>query len=187
MHSIRSLASSVLQTRTGKVVASVGALGVATSVAGLATFGTFSDSTSVDTAVQSGTLSIDLGAPGGVPHVIPVRTDDFLPGDSLTRGINLENDGTVALSSVHLATTAGPSSALITDPVNGLQLTLTACSPRVDSRGHECPAHLLLRRHDTDPVLRPGGEHGGPAGTQQPHTGRDGQLDLHAAVAEHGW
>src|SRR5688572_7928698 len=86
-----------------KIIGSLGVIGTAAAVAGLGTFGTFTDSTSVDTTIQTGTLSIDLGAPGGVRHTIPVSTAGFLPGDSLTRAINLENDGTVGLSSVHLA------------------------------------------------------------------------------------
>ncbi|MGY1601266.1 TasA family protein [Geodermatophilus sp. SYSU D00815] len=118
-----------------KVLGSLSAVGVAAAVAGLGTFGTFTDSTSVDTAVQAGTLSIDLGAPGGIPRTIPVSTSGFVPGDSLTRAINLENDGNVALSSINLATTAaGPANALTTDPVNGLQLTLQQCS-RAWTRG----------------------------------------------------
>lgn len=51
---------------------------------GLATFGTCTDSTSANTAVQSGTFSIDVGVPG-CPSAIPVSTANVLPGDSLTR------------------------------------------------------------------------------------------------------
>jgi predicted ribosomally synthesized peptide with SipW-like signal peptide len=120
-----------------RILGSLGVLAAAAAVAGLGTFGTFTDSTSVDTSVQSGTLSIKVGAPGGIPHVIPVTTSGFLPGDSLTRPLNLDNDGTVALSTVALATTATPSSALVTDPVNGLQLTLQQCSRRWTQGGTE--------------------------------------------------
>jgi hypothetical protein len=42
--------------------------------------------------------------------------------------VHLANDGDVVLSAVSLASTATPSSALVTDPVNGLQLTLRSCS-----------------------------------------------------------
>ncbi|MGY1618734.1 TasA family protein [Geodermatophilus sp. SYSU D00691] len=120
--------------QTRKVLAVLAAVGVAASVAGLATYGAFTDSTSVATTVQSGILSLDVGAPGGIPQTIPVSTTGFVPGDSLTRALNLENDGTVALSSVNLATTAGSSSALTTDRINGLQLTLQQCS-RAWTRG----------------------------------------------------
>ena len=117
-----------MSTATLKILGSIGALGAAAAVAGLGTFGTFSDSTSVGTTVTSGTLSIDLGAPGGIKKTIPVLTSGFLPGDSLTRALNLENTGNVALSSVNLATSASPSGPLVTDAVNGLQLRLEQCS-----------------------------------------------------------
>ncbi|MGY1615415.1 TasA family protein [Geodermatophilus sp. SYSU D00691] len=129
------MSSNRTRNTARKILGSLAAVGVAAAVAGLGTFGTFTDSTSVDTAVQAGTLSIDLGAPGGLPHTIPVTTSGFLPGDSLTRAINLRNDGNVTLSSVNLATTtAGSANALTTDRVNGLQLTLQQCS-RAWTRG----------------------------------------------------
>src|SRR3954463_12205403 len=86
-----------------KILGSLGIISVAAAVAGLGTFGTFTDTTSVDTTVQAGTLSINVGVPGGIPHVIPVTTSGFLPGDSLTRPLNLDNDGTLALAAVNLA------------------------------------------------------------------------------------
>jgi hypothetical protein len=46
----------------------------------------------------------------------------------------VRNDGTVALSSVSLATTASGGNALATDPVDGLQLRLELCS-RAWTRG----------------------------------------------------
>jgi hypothetical protein len=117
-----------------KVLGSLGVLGVAAAAAGLGTFGTFTDSTAVDTTVESGILSIDLGAPGGLSKTIPVLTNNFVPGDSLTRAINLENSGDVALSSVRLATAADPSNDLTADRLSGLQLTLQQCS-RAWTRG----------------------------------------------------
>lgn len=68
-----------------KILGSVAAVAVTATVAGLGTFGTFTDSTSGDTGVQSGSFTIDVGVPGG-PSTIPVSTANFLPGDSLTRG-----------------------------------------------------------------------------------------------------
>ncbi|MGY1634928.1 TasA family protein [Geodermatophilus sp. SYSU D01186] len=108
----------------------MGAIGTAAAVAGLATFGAFNDRASVATTVQSGELNIDIGAPGGLANTVPVSTAGFIPGSSLTRALNLDNTGTVALSSLNLATTATPTSALVTDKVNGLQLTLEQCSRR---------------------------------------------------------
>ena len=109
-----------------KVVGSLGVLGTAAAVAGMGTFGNFTDSTTpVATTIQSGTLSIDLSQPG---FAVPVTTTGFVPGDSLTRAVNLVNDGNSPLGSVTLSSSATASSVLTTDVTNGLQLTVKKCS-----------------------------------------------------------
>jgi Camelysin metallo-endopeptidase len=119
----RTLASS---STARKVVGSLGVLGTAAAVAGLGTFGNFTDSTTpVATTIQSGTLSIDLSQQGAA---VPVTTAGFLPGDSMTRAVNLVNDGNSALGTVTLSSVATASSVLTTDATNGLQLTVKKCS-----------------------------------------------------------
>ena len=119
----RSLANS---STARKVVGSLGVLGTAAAVAGMGTFGNFTDSTTpVATTIQSGTLSIDLSQAG---YAVPVTTTGFLPGDSMTRAVNLVNDGNSPLGSVTLASTATAGSVLTTDLSNGLQLTVKKCS-----------------------------------------------------------
>ncbi len=109
-----------------KVVGSLGVLGTAAAVAGLGTFGTFTDSTTpVATTIQSGTLSIDVSQQG---YAVPVTTTGFLPGDSMTRAVNLVNDGNSPLVSLSLSSVATASSVLTTDLSNGLQLTVKKCS-----------------------------------------------------------
>jgi hypothetical protein len=109
-----------------KVVGSLGVLGTAAAVAGMGTFGNFTDSTTpVATTIQSGTLSIDLSQPG---FAVPVTTTGFVPGDSMTRAVNLVNDGNSPLGSVTLNSAATAGSVLTTDTVNGLQLTVKKCS-----------------------------------------------------------
>jgi hypothetical protein len=109
-----------------KVVGSLGVLGTAAAVAGMGTFGNFTDSTTpVATTIQSGTLSIDLSQQG---YAVPVTTTGFLPGDSMTRAVNLVNDGNSPLGSVTLSSAATAGSVLTTDTVNGLQLTVKKCS-----------------------------------------------------------
>ena len=76
------------------------------------------------TTIQSGTLSIDVTQPG---YAVPVTTTGFVPGDSMTRAVNLINDGTSALGSVTLARPRTPS-ILTTDATNGLQLAVKSCS-----------------------------------------------------------
>jgi Camelysin metallo-endopeptidase len=121
--SIRALTES---PTARKVVGTLGVLGTAAAVAGMGTFGTFTDSsTPVNTTIQSGTLSIDVTQQG---FTVPVTTAGFLPGDSLTRAVNLVNDGSSALATVALNTTVATPSVLTTDPVNGLQLAVKSCS-----------------------------------------------------------
>ncbi len=110
-----------------KVVGSLAVIGSAAAVAGLGTYGNFTDSTTpMNTTVASGTLSIDLTQPAGA-YAIPVSVSGLVPGDSITRAVNLSNDGSTALSSVTLTSTATVSSILTSDTVNGLQLAIKSC------------------------------------------------------------
>jgi Camelysin metallo-endopeptidase len=109
-----------------KIVASVGVLGAAVAVAGLGTFGSFTDSTTpIATTVATGTVSINVTQPGAT---IPVTTSGFVAGDSISRAVDLVNDGTAALSQVSLASVATVPSILTTDATNGLQLTVESCT-----------------------------------------------------------
>ena len=120
---VKTLASS---PNARKVVGSLGILGAAAAVAGMGTFGTFTDSTTpIAATIASGTLSIDVSQPG---FTVPVTTTNFVPGDSLTRAVNLVNDGSSALGSVSLNSAATASSILTTDATNGLQLAVKKCS-----------------------------------------------------------
>ncbi len=111
---------------TRKVVGSIAIIGAAAAVAGMGTFGSFTDSTTpVDTTIASGTLSINVNQTG---YAVPVTTAGFVPGDSITRAINLVNDGSAALGSVNFTSAATAGSILTTDTVNGLQLSLKSCS-----------------------------------------------------------
>jgi hypothetical protein len=109
-----------------KVVGSLGVIGAAAAVAGMGTFGSFTDSsTPVATTITSGTLNIDITQQG---FAVPVTTTGFVPGDSVTRAVNLVNSGDVALGSVALSTTVATPSVLTTDLTNGLQLAVKSCS-----------------------------------------------------------
>ena len=111
-----------------KVVGSLAILGTAAAVAGLGTYGNFTDSTTpVNTTVATGTLSINLTQPAGA-YAIPVSVSGLVPGDSVTRAVNLVNDGDLAMSSVSVVSTATAPSSLTTDTTNGLQLSIKACS-----------------------------------------------------------
>jgi hypothetical protein len=110
-----------------KVVGSLAILGTAAAVAGLGTYGNFTDSTTpVNTTVTTGTLSIDLSQPAGA-HAIPVSVTGLVPGDSITRAVNLVNDGNLPMSTISLLSSATAPSILTTDTTHGLQLTLRSC------------------------------------------------------------
>ena len=109
-----------------KVVGSLGVIGAAAAVAGLGTFGGFTDSTTpVATTISSGTVSINLSQQG---YTIPATTTGFVPGDSLTRAVNLVNGGTSNFGSVTLSTTVATPSVLTTDVSNGLQIAVKSCA-----------------------------------------------------------
>jgi hypothetical protein len=112
-----------------RVAASVAVLGVTGAVAGLATYGTFTDSTApVVTTTATGVLSIDLSEAAGAATLALFPNGGFLAGDSESSPVDLVNDGSTALSAVSLASRATTSSVLDTDPVDGLQLTVRDCS-----------------------------------------------------------
>jgi hypothetical protein len=119
----------VERSTTRKVVGSLAILGTAAAVAGLGTYGNFTDSTTpMNTTVTTGTVSINLAQPGGVV-AIPVTTAGFVPGDSISRAVNLINDGGSALGAVSVTSAVtSPANVLTTDTVNGLQLSIRGCS-----------------------------------------------------------
>ena len=120
------MSTKTRRSNTRKVVGSLAIAGTAAAVAGLGTFGTFTDSsTPIASTIASGTLSIDVTQQG---FTVPATTSNFVPGDSLTRAVNLVNDGSSALGSVSLASTVATPSVLTTDTTNGLQLAVKSCS-----------------------------------------------------------
>ena len=118
------MSAKVTSSTTRKVVGSLGVIGAAAAVAGMGTFGSFTDSTTpVATTINSGTVSIDLTK----ASTLDFAATDLIPGDSVTRTYTLKNDGTSDLGSVMLASAATTSSVLTTDAVNGLQLSVKSC------------------------------------------------------------
>jgi len=111
-----------------RIVGSVGVLGAAAAVAGMGTFGAFTDSTTpAVVSLDSGVVSIALSAADGTASV-PLSFTGVVPGASVTRAIDLVNDGTSALAQVDLATAATTSSLLDTDTTHGLQMSVQSCS-----------------------------------------------------------
>lgn len=110
-----------------KVLGSLGVVGAAAAVAGMGTFGTFTDSTApLNATVSSGTLHLQLTGQNATAAV-PMTASAFVPGDSLSRPVDLTNTGSLDMSSITLQSVATTSSLLNTDTVNGLQLSITSC------------------------------------------------------------
>jgi len=113
-----------------RILGSIAVLGAAASLAGLGTFATFTSSTSASQAIQSGTVSITLGATGPANR-LTIGASNVVPGDTIERAVDLVNNGGASadnLSTIGLTTTAAPSSLLDTDATNGLQMVIDSCS-----------------------------------------------------------
>lgn len=111
-----------------KVLVTVAAVGTAAGVAGLGTFGTFTDTTSASTPVDSGIVELNLGAVGAANR-LTVAATDIVPGDTMQRAFNLSAaTSTSPLGSVTLTSVASTSSLLDTDATNGLQAKIEKCS-----------------------------------------------------------
>ena len=122
-----STSTRTARTRTARtVLGSLGIVGAAAAVAGMGTFGSFTDSTApLAATVSSGVVSIDLADAGGSAY--PLDVAGFLPGDRLTRVVDLRNDGSAPMASIALSAVASTSSVLDTDTTKGLQLAVRSC------------------------------------------------------------
>lgn len=118
--------ATTTRSNARKVIGSLAVLGAAAAVAGMGTFGSFTDSTApVNTTISSGTIEIDLTQAAAIPFT----TAGLVPGDSVTRTFTLTNSGTTNFGSVSLdsAATNVPQNVLTTDVANGLQLSVRSC------------------------------------------------------------
>ena len=139
--------TTTARTRTRRVLGSLAVVGAAAAVAGLGTFGTFTDSTApLAATVSSGVVSIDLADAGGSAY--PIDVAGFVPGDRMTRVVDLVNDGSAPMATISLSAVATVSSVLDTDAAKGLQLAVRSCdvawtmrladgAPVYDCRGTE--------------------------------------------------
>jgi predicted ribosomally synthesized peptide with SipW-like signal peptide len=110
-----------------KIFASLVLVGGAASVAGLGTFGSFTDTTAADQSV--GTGKVDLGLSQHASAGTTVAAGNLVPGDTVQRAVTLtRSSDTEKFGSVLLSTTAGTSNVLSTDATNGLQLSVDQCS-----------------------------------------------------------
>jgi hypothetical protein len=105
-----------------KVTASLGLVAAWAGLTGLGTFGTLTDKTTpVNAPVDSGTVSLRASTADA-----PLPVSGLLPGEQVSRTVDLTNDGDVPLSSVALVSVATRSSRLDTAD-GGLQMTVRSC------------------------------------------------------------
>lgn len=143
-------------TTAAKLVGTAGVLGVAATIAGLSTFGGFTDSTTpVTTRVDSAVLSISV-ADAGDPLSMPFGGGLMLAGDSRNFRVDLVNDGDAALGAVTLASRATASSVLDTDTVNGLQLQVRSCSVVWAVSGGDYSCGGATKSYYTGPIVTAG-------------------------------
>lgn len=119
-----------MKNTSKKLLGTLAVVGSTAALAGLGTFATFTSSTSASHTINSGTVSIALGATGAANR-LSVGASNVVPGDTIQRSVDLINNGTGSsdtLSSIVLSTTASPSSLLDTEVTNGLQMTIEKCS-----------------------------------------------------------
>ncbi|NPC96630.1 TasA family protein [Nocardioides sp. zg-DK7169] len=105
-----------------KVVASVALLAGAASVAGLGTFGAFTDTTTADQAVATGTVKL------GMNSSISQDVAGLVPGDRIERQVKLTRaEGSETFGSLRLTTTA-TGDDILTAAATGLKLSVEQCS-----------------------------------------------------------
>ena len=145
--------TTTTRRRTGlAIVGALSIVGAAVAVAGLGTFGQFTDSTSpVNTKVDTGVVSIDVSSPAGAS--VPFSGGMMLAGDSRSALVDLVNDGTTPLTSVTLTSTATVSSVLDQDTVNGLQLTVESCSVAWTTGAAAPTCSGTVRSYFTQPII----------------------------------
>ncbi|MBW3578972.1 MAG: M73 family metallopeptidase [Actinobacteria bacterium] len=123
-------------SRTQKLLMSITAIGVTASMAGLGSFATFTDTESGSTPIDSGIVSMSVGADGTADNRMSVAATDIVPGDTIERAVKLTVDSTTTstLGSIKLTTQAKKadgtvhSSKLDTDVTNGLQMLIKRCA-----------------------------------------------------------
>jgi spore coat-associated protein N len=115
-------------TRGQRLAITVAIVLVALAMVGVGAYATFTGSTSASHSVTTGTVTIALGATGAATNRLTVDATAVAPGDTMQRGFELANTGTLGLASVSLTTSAGPSTALDSDATNGLQMLIDRCS-----------------------------------------------------------
>ena len=115
--------------RPARVARSVFAVGLAACLAGFGTYASFTASAAESQSFTAGTVTLAyVGAAGSATNRLTLAATGIIPGDTISRAVDLQNAGSEGLSAIVLDTTATTSSLLDTDAVNGLQIVIDRCS-----------------------------------------------------------
>ena len=144
-----------------KLLFSLGVLGSAAGIAGMGTFATFTSTTSASQTVTAGTVTVSLGAAGTAANRLTVSAANIVPGDTISRAVNLASTGTDPLGSVAVTTTATASSLLNTDTTNGLKMTIQRCPAAWTENATNAPAYTYTCAVGATYVLGAAGPTGG--------------------------
>lgn len=119
------------QKRSGglsrRLMLSLGILGIAGGIAGLGTWAQFTDSTTAQHSVSTGTVDINITGTG-TDNTFSEASTLVAAGDTIQRAVVLSVAGTLDLSGIDFSSSASTSSALDTDGTDGLQLQVDRCS-----------------------------------------------------------
>jgi predicted ribosomally synthesized peptide with SipW-like signal peptide len=110
-----------------KILLSIAVLGAAASIASMATFASFTSSTAAQAqSLTTGTVSLTIGA----ANRLTVGASNLVPGDTIQRAVDINNNGSAGTSAVGsiTMTTTGSGTLLDTDTTNGLQVVVDKCS-----------------------------------------------------------
>ncbi|MQW77802.1 hypothetical protein GHK92_18175 [Nocardioides sp. dk4132] len=141
---MRKITRPARRATATKVIASVALLAGAASVAGMGTFGAFTDTTTADQTVATGKVEfVDLKAQISDPVA------GMVPGDSIQRPLTLTRPAdSVDFKTVTLTTTAAQSNLLTSDATKGLQLAIDACAVKWNvnaaTKTMTCPTESVL-------------------------------------------
>jgi len=105
-----------------KIIATVALVAGAGAVAGVGTFGAYTDTTTADMTVGSGKVSVLMN---GVDNGIHVDAKNMVPGDKVVFPVSIKREtGSVELGDLTLQTTITNQNAL----TDALRLTVDSCS-----------------------------------------------------------
>jgi spore coat-associated protein N len=125
-HQSATLAIDERSTNRRKIVLSVALLAAAVAVLIGGAFATFTNTaTAGPQAITSGTVKLATGPANDAG----TGATSIAAGDTISREVDLNSTGgTLANKEITLKFSASPSSLLDTDPTNGLQVSIQACS-----------------------------------------------------------